>query len=243
MARPFTSEPPRIVIQEYVDLPAPTTATSQTALSVPFKNHMPTTDKADLAFSRPEVSAKETDVSITSPDVSTSEQPVPINSPAWIDKMKRQFLALDIDRDGYITEDDVILLASTLASMKKMTEQQEADILKELRGVWLFGQELEGGISFHWAQFLESMRTFVVTPTARQRVRSYGEFLFRIIDTNRDGSASKEEVKGLVLGGGMNFTLTEGLFENIEKDSDKGDVTLQEWLKGLEDFMFTDKVG
>ena len=72
---------------------------------------------------------------------------------------------------------------------------------------------------------------------------SYGEFLFRIIDTNRDGSASKEEVKGLVLGGGLNFTLTEGLFENIEKDSDKGDVTLQEWLKGLEDFMFTDKVG
>ena len=242
MARPFILEPPRIVIQEYGDLPAPTTPTSQATLSVPCNNHMPTTDKADLALSRPEVSVKETDVSITSPDVSTSEQSVPINSPAWIDKMKRQFLALDIDRDGYITEDDVILLASTLASMKKMTEQQEADILKELRGVWLFGQELEGGISFHWAQFLESMRTFVVTPTARQRVRSYGEFLFRIIDTNEDGSASKEEVKGLVLGGGMNFTLTEGLFENLEKDSDKGDVTLQEWLKGLEDFMFTDKV-
>ena len=232
MASPFTVEPPRIVIQGEVDLPTPTPTIPQITAS--FNNLMPTNDKAELVISSP-------DISVNEPDASVNRQAVPINSPVWIDKMKKQFLALDIDRDGYITEDDVILLASMLASLKEMTKEQEAEILRELRGLWLFGQELEGDVSFHWAQYLESMRTFVATPTARQRVRSYGEFLFKIIDTNGDGSASKEEIRGLVLGGGVNFTITEGLFENIEKDSAKGEVTLQEWLQGLEDFMFTDK--
>lgn len=243
MASHYTSELPKIVIQEELDLPSPTPTLLQSTPSVPLNNHTPNNEKADLAVSKPDISATEPDISITSLDVSTSRQSVPIDSPVWIDKMKKQFLALDIDRDGYITEDDVILLASTLASMKEMTEQQEADILKELRGLWLFGQELQGDVSFHWAQFLDSMRTFIITPTARQRVRSYGEFLFKIIDANGDGSASKEEIQGLVVSGGLNFTLTEGLFDNIERDSAKGEVTLQEWLDGLEDFMFTDNIG
>ena len=231
MVSPSTSELPRIVVQEAADLPIPSSTIPRISLS---PHQTLTIDRTDLSIST-------ADILETGPDVSINRQTAPINSPIWIDKMKKQFLALDIDRDGYITEDDVILLASTIASMKEMTRDQEAEILRKLKGLWLFGIELEGKASFHWAQFLDRMRTFVATPTARQRVRSYGEFLFKIIDTNGDGRASREEISGLVKHGGLNFTITEGLFENIKKDSANEDVTLEEWLQGLEDFMFTDK--
>ena len=116
------------------------------------------------------------------------------DNPAWIKKMKARFAALDVDKNGVINENDIVLLAKKLAGYREEGKDAEKRYFDTLKSVWSYGIG-EGGQGVNEDEFVEGMKQFVTTPDARERVNAYAAMVFGIMDADKNGVVDYDEFK------------------------------------------------
>ena len=156
--------------------------------------------------------------------------------------MRRQFLVLDMNRDGYISDKDVQLFVRSLVNLKSIPKEEEGAVFKELTSVWMFGNGLEEGVAYDWGEFLDLMKKLVDDPTtANDKVRSYGKALFKIMDADKTNHVTHEKLAELVAASNLNFSLDKRTFNFDRLDLNRdGVISLEEWLVGLEESLLSE---
>lgn len=164
------------------------------------------------------------------------------DNPSWVEKMRRQFLTLDMNRDGYISSKDVQLFVRSLVNLRSISQEEGREIFKDLMSVWLFGNELDEETSYNWGEFLTLMRKMLSDPvTAKDKVRAYGNALFKIMDTNKNNKITQSELAELIAASNLNFSLDKRVFSFERQDTNHdGSISLEEWLAGLEESLLSE---
>ena len=110
------------------------------------------------------------------------------DNPAWIMKMKERFPALDVDKNGAISKDDIAELAKKLAGYQKEGKDAEKQYFDTVKSIWLYGigeGTLTSGINED--EFIQGMKQSVTQPDAREHVKTYSAMVFGLIDADKDG--------------------------------------------------------
>ena len=142
------------------------------------------------------------------------------DNPAWIKKMKARFAALDVDKNGLINENDIVLLAKKLAGYREEGKDAEKRYFDTLKSVWSYGIG-EGGQGVNEDEFVEGMKQFVTTPDARERVNAYAAMVFGIMDADKNGVVDYDEFKQFhSASANMDDELLKRLFADADTNGD-----------------------
>ena len=116
------------------------------------------------------------------------------DSPVWVNKMKIRFNSLDLNKDGVVNENDIIEQVSIMAKHGHLSLEEEKEIcenLKQSLGYGVVGVN-PNGVTVD--EYVEGMRKFVNLPNAKEHMRNTADMFFVLIDTNKDGVISFEEL-------------------------------------------------
>ena len=115
----------------------------------------------------------------------------------WISKIKTAFALLDVNDDGYITEQDLIIWEEEMTKLfPNLSEEQKGILSSNRSGVWndLFGGK-EKGLEFKVTEDICIERFFFITTLegGEDIIRKQWEKTFKVMDGNKDGVISKSE--------------------------------------------------
>ena len=115
----------------------------------------------------------------------------------WIAKMKTVFSWLDVDGDGYITENDFVVWEKELNKLNPDMSQEQKDLLTSNRkAVW---DDLNGGkgkgsdYKMTEDMYIERFFYFTTQEGSEEMLKREWEKTFNAMDNNRDGVISKSE--------------------------------------------------
>ena len=158
----------------------------------------------------------------------------------WISKMKTAFAWLDVDGDGYLTENDFAIWEEEMTKLcPDMSEEQRDILASNKRAVWndLFGGRGKGA-DYKITEDMYIERLYYVTTLegSEEMLRKEWERNFSVMDINKDGVISKTE-HGLFfrswkdpIGGIVAFTAID---ENMD-----GVISREEYTKAGTEFLF-----
>ncbi len=140
-----------------------------------------------------------------------------VPSTKWINKMKARFVALDVDKNGVLTDADMVLLAKQLAGYNNQGPEVEKAYYETVKAVWSDGI----GNGANEEQFIEGMERFVARPDARERLKRYADMGFDAMDINKDGVVTYDEhAKFLKATANMSDELIDQMFTETDLNKD-----------------------
>ena len=139
------------------------------------------------------------------------------DNPAWIEKMKMRFALLDVDKNGIINQDDVVLVAKNIAAYRKEGEDAEKSYFKILKAVNTFGLS---GEEVDEETFVQEMKQFVSQSDARERVKELSDMIFGVINANNDGVISYNEFCQFYKAMNASQELIDTLFKQADTNKD-----------------------
>ena len=98
---------------------------------------------------------------------------------------------MDVDKNGFVNEDDIVVLAKKLAAYRKKGKEDEKRYFDTLMSVFSYGTG--GAEGANEQEFVEGMKELVAQPDARQRVNTFAAMLFELIDVDKNGVLTLEE--------------------------------------------------
>lgn len=139
------------------------------------------------------------------------------DSTAWVDKMKKRFESMDVNKDGRISDADVAELAKKLASFRNEGPEKEREYTMALGAVWTYGiRGSPEGVTM--PEFIAGMKELVVAPDARVRLAKYAKTVFDIIDADHNGTLSLDEF--MAFHSAVNSNVNKGIVEKVFKAAD-----------------------
>lgn len=115
------------------------------------------------------------------------------DNPAWIKKMKMRFTQIDTDKNGLVNDDDIALIAKKMAEYRKRGRDAEQRYYKMLHDIYSFA--IQGKEDVTPDQFVEGMKTFVIQHDVKERIKTFADYTFEVIDVNGDGLISYDEMR------------------------------------------------
>ena len=115
------------------------------------------------------------------------------DDPAWITKMKMRFIQIDADKNGLVNDDDIAAIAKKMAEYRKRGEDCKQHYYKILHGIYSFG--IQGKDDVTPDQFVEGMKKFVIQPDVKERIKTFADSTFEVVDVNGDGLISYDELR------------------------------------------------
>ena len=115
------------------------------------------------------------------------------DEPAWITKMKMRFIQIDTDKNGLINDDDIAAVAKKMAEYRKRGEDAKQQYYKMLHDIYSFA--IQGKDDVTADQFIEGMKRFVTQPDVKERIKTFADTTFEVIDVNGDGLISYDEMR------------------------------------------------
>ena len=113
----------------------------------------------------------------------------------WSRKLKTVFRKLDLDNDGYLTEED--LNRSLKHKLETYPSLDAEEQRQQMHSVWIDfyngGQQVPDGYRLSEAQFLQNMWEVVKTPAFKQQVSDMATKTLEQVDLEKKGYISKEE--------------------------------------------------
>ena len=103
--------------------------------------------------------------------------------------MKMRFALLDVDKNGIVDTKDVAIIAKNLAAYRNQGSDEEKYYFKVMKATSLVDEK---GVTEE--EFIEKAKNFVSHPDAKEHVKTLVDIIFNIIDTNKDGLISYNEL-------------------------------------------------
>ena len=115
------------------------------------------------------------------------------DNPGWIKKMKMRFTQIDTDKNGLVNDDDIALIAKKMAEYRKRGRDAEQRYYKMLHDIYSFA--IQGKEDVTPDQFVEGMKSFVIQHDVKERIKTFADYTFEVIDVNGDGLISYDEMR------------------------------------------------
>lgn len=153
-----------------------------------------------------------------------------IDTPAWTDyielKKKRFYDLLDFNKDGIVTEDDMVLIADRAAKIGNLTGEQTNKSKKDLIYIYrtYFAQD---GKPSTWEDFKANAMKAGVRKKGDDCL-TFARAIFRALDVNCDGVISEKEFVNFYLTVGIDKESALKIFEMIDINKDRT-LSLQEF--------------
>ena len=157
-------------------------------------------------------------------------------SPAWIQKMKDRFAALDVDKDKVINKEDLNLLAGKLAEYRGLGSDACKQYFHTLNAVY----DLQDGPTTE-QEFINMMKIFAGKLDAKERLHGIADMVFEVVDTDNNGELSFDEFYRFhVTSVNMTDEMIKHLFEVTDANGD-GAIQRSEYRDTVVRFILTDK--
>lgn len=115
----------------------------------------------------------------------------------WERKMLTHFHRLDLDKDGYVSRDDVKALVKRLTRISKLSEQREFTnqrlLIQLWEDFWCCGEDKGYDHKVSPDEFVAVVRCLLRLPDAKARLEEPLTLLFDVVDNNADGCVTPKE--------------------------------------------------
>ena len=157
----------------------------------------------------------------------------------WVKKIKEHFTYLDTNKNGFLSQEDWILMVDNLKGILGMAEEK----LKTVREVHIKLASRLGakpGVQLTEEEFVKTAAKFAVNEDeSRACLKEVTDALFDVLDTNRDGTLSLVEYTKLLQS--CNITdpeIAKAIFDSIDANHD-GMIQIKELYDLSDKFWFT----
>ena len=117
------------------------------------------------------------------------------DSPVWIKKMKIRFNSMDLDKDGIANENDIIQVArSVSAKLANASPEVEQEVFEKLKKSTAYGVVAVNPNGVNVDEYIEGMKKFANLPDAKERINELADITFALVDTDKNGVLSFEEL-------------------------------------------------
>ena len=163
------------------------------------------------------------------------------DSPVWVNKVKAHFYTLDRNNDGICDENDLLQSAKFMAEDEKVEPEVEQEYYQTLKRFLGYGVVAVNPKGVTANEYIEGMKQLVNLPDAKERARKSAEMFFPLMDSNKDGVISFDELFAYVR---RVYKMKEDMIELIYKSSDlnnDGVIDLDEFCTMFERYYLTDE--
>ena len=157
----------------------------------------------------------------------------------WVKKIKEHFIYLDINKNGFVSQEDWTLMVDNLRAILGMAEEK----LKTVREVHIKLASRLGakpGLELTEEEFVKSAAKFAANEKdSRACLKEVTDALFEVLDTNKDGSLRLEEYTQLLQS--CNITdpeVAKAVFNSVDLNRD-GKIEVTELYEVSDRFWFT----
>ena len=155
-------------------------------------------------------------------------------------KMKTRITRLDINKDGYISREDYVLMGKQLAEYGKLTKEEANSMDMQMKR-FADALNLQPGVRMpidETAKKLSDKLLRATRASAPAEVRKPHNLLFDIIDTNKDGKISFDEFKAYfhIIAPALPENEVNHCFNTVDTNKD-GIISREEFSTAAEDFM------
>ena len=117
------------------------------------------------------------------------------DSPVWIDRMKIRFKSMDLDKDGIANENDIIQIArSVSAKLANASPEVEKEMFEKIKKSTAYGVVAVNPNGVNVDEYIEGMKKFADLPDAKERINELADITFALVDTDKNGVLSFEEI-------------------------------------------------
>ena len=165
------------------------------------------------------------------------------DSPVWINRMKIRFNSMDLDKDGISNENDIIQVArSVSAKLANASPEVEREMFEKMKKSTAYGVVAVNPNGVNVDGYIEGMKKFANLPDAKERINELANITFGLVDTNKDGVLSLEELyeygRNVLM---MEEDMYELVFEVMDLNKD-GVIDLEEFRTMLEKMYLSDEI-
>ncbi|KAF2368692.1 EF-hand domain [Trinorchestia longiramus] len=161
----------------------------------------------------------------------------------WLRKMRTHHVAMDVNRDGFVSWDDFEQIIKRFTETGLLTGDQRHSFEEAVKHVW---EEEWGAAGDPYAfigqeQFITNMEHVINTEELRKKIARPLPYFFQAVDTDGSGEISIEEFKVYFQCLGLSPEVAVAAFQAIDINSD-GKLSLKEFVKlGREFFLSEDE--
>ena len=162
-----------------------------------------------------------------------------LGSKEWVKKIKEHFIYLDINKNGFVSQEDWTLMVDNLRAILGMAEEE----LKTVREAHIKLASRLGakpGVELTEEEFVKSAAKFAANEKdSRACLKEVTDALFEVLDTNKDGSLRLEEYTQLLQSCNIaDPEIAKAVFNSVDLNRD-GKIEVTELYEVSDRFWFT----
>lgn len=160
----------------------------------------------------------------------------------WVNRMGEYFDSLDLDKDGYLTLDEMLQWAENMRILCKASNLEMTNLHTQLRQFW-GAVGLRPGVKMEKHAFIQGVNRLAQDELERKRTgqttlhEQLNNAFFDVMDINNDGTVSLDELKIMMKACNMDPSGAESWFNAADYNED-GKIARQELNRCEFDFWF-----
>ena len=165
-----------------------------------------------------------------------------LNNTKWVKRISEMYDDTDTDKNGYISNTDILKFADNLAKETDCPEMITK--LREVMLEWAAAMGLEEGVKANKQQFLKMVAEMAVSENAKVKrgektlLYKLDNALFDVVDANHDGTITLNEFKVVMKAYNYDEELSEASFAAMDKNKN-GKIERDEFIETEFKFWFS----